>query len=309
MATSTLLDEESLNAALKYIWGQYKTWDSTSVMLKNKMVRWRDIILVLSIGGAILGTLSQQIVSWRINGTPTWLAATLGVLSGAALGLAAYFTNEVLRPETEAAAVQSRAAAEAFKREAYLLATGVPSSAAGITADGLLEKAKQIRSSVVNIVPVANTKHLDDMPPVGMAIDDYIAQRLDQQVDEYYLPQARVNADKLARGRKLSVLLGAVAVVLGIWSAQSTSVAGWVAVIGTVTAAIAARQYASRYQFLIVSFQATADRLQWLKTKWEIEGKNQPGDDAKNAFILSTEDTLSLENNAWMAEWIKKQDE
>lgn len=309
MATPTLLDKESLNTALKYIWGQYRTWDSTSVALKNRLVRWRDIVLGLSIGGAVLGTLSQQIDGWRIAALPTWLAATLGVLSGAALGLAAYFTKEVLSPEPEAAAVRTRSAAEAFKREAYLLATGVPPYADAATADGLLDKAKQIRSSVENIAPVAisSAQQQDGMPPVGMSVDDYVKQRVDQQVDEYYLPQKRINAQKLALGRRISFVLGAIAVLLGLWSARSASVAGWVAVIGTITAAIAARQYAGRYQFLIVSYQATADRLQWIKTKWELEGRSQPGDDAKNVFIVAAEDAIATENTAWMAEWTKKQ--
>jgi SMODS and SLOG-associating 2TM effector domain 1 len=311
VAAPTLLDKESLNTALKYIWGQYRTWDLTSVALKNRLVRWRDIVLLLSVSGAILGTLSQQIDAWRIAALPTWLAATLGVLSGAALGLAAYFTKEVLSPEPEAAAVRTRAAAEAFKREAYLLATGVPPYTGATTADGLLEKSNQIRASVENIAPVtvSSTQQQDGLPAAGMSVDDYVKQRLDQQVDEYYLPQARRNAQKLALGRKISFVLGAIALLLGLWSARSASVAGWVAVIGTITAAITARQYAGRYQFLIVSYQATADRLQWLKTKWELEGKNQPGDDAKNTFITATEDAIATENSAWMAEWTKKQDE
>ncbi len=309
MTTPALLDKESLNTALKYIWGQYRAWDLTSVALKNRLARWRDVVLVLSISGAILGTLCQQVDDWRIAALPTWLAATLGVLSGAALGLAAYFTKEVLSPEPEAAALRTRAAAEAFKREAYLLATGVPPYADASTTDELLEKAKQIRASVENIAPVtiSSAQQEDGMLPAAMSVDDYVKQRVDQQVDEYYLPQARINVQKLALGRRISFVLGAIAVLLGLWSARSASVAGWVAVIGTITAGIAARQYAGRYQFLIVSYQATADRLQWLKTKWELEGRNLAGDDAKHAFIVAAEDAIATENSAWMAEWSRKQ--
>ncbi len=310
MAAPSILNEESKNSALKYLWGQYRTWDLTSVSLKNKLRGWRDIIFVLSIGGAVLGTLSQQVNSW-IAGMPTWVAATLGVLSGVALGLAGYFSKEVLSPEPEARAVRSRAAAEAFKREAYLLATGVPPYDTITSTDALLEKARQIRAALDSVTLVVTTREQEQegMPPAGMSIDDYIKMRVDQQVDDYYLPQARNNTSKLALGRRISFVLGAIAVVLGIWSARSGSVAGWVAVIGTITAAIAARQYAGRYQFLIVGYQATADRLKWLKTKWEIEGRNQPGAAAKNAFILAVEDAIATENSAWMAEWTKKQGE
>lgn len=310
MADLILLDKESWNSALKYIWGQFRTWDLTSLALKNKVSRWREIVLVLSIGGAILGTLSQQIDSWKIAGMPAWLAATLGVVGGAALGAASYLTKEVLKstgPETDA--VRTRAAAEAFKREAYLLATGAPPFATATSADELLEKSKQIRSGVNSVSPLAITsaQEQEGLPAAGMSVDDYVKQRVVQQIDEYYLPQVRISTRKLSWGRKISLVLGAIAIVLGFWSAKSASVAGWVAVIGTITAAIAAYQYAGRYQFLIVSYQATADRLNWLKTKWEIDGKRQPGDAAKHAFIIACEDAIGTENTAWMAEWTNKQ--
>jgi hypothetical protein len=268
VATPILLDKESWNSALKYIWGQFKTWDATSLALKSKITRWRNIVLWLSIGGAILGTLSQQIDSWKIAGMPTWLAATLGVLSGAALGAASYLTKEVLSPGPEAGAVRTRAAAEAFKREAYLLATGAPPYATAASANELLDKAEQIRAGVDNIPPLAidSAEEQAGVPSAGMSVDEYVKQRVVQQIDEYYLPQVRVSAQKLALGRKVSLVLGVIAIALGFWSAKSASVAGWVAVIGAITAAIAAHQYAGRYQYLIVSYQATADRLKWLKT-------------------------------------------
>ena len=118
MATPILLDKESWNSALKYIWGQFKTWDATSLALKGKITRWRNIVLWLSIGGAILGTLSQQVDGWKIAGVPTWLAATLGVLGGAALGAASYMTKEVLSQGPEGNAVRTRAAAEAASKGA-----------------------------------------------------------------------------------------------------------------------------------------------------------------------------------------------
>jgi SMODS and SLOG-associating 2TM effector domain 1 len=308
VATPTLLDTESLNSALKYIWGQYRTWDSTAVALKSKMWRWRYIVLVLSIVGASLGTLSQQVSGWRVAEIPTWLSGTLGVLSGVALGAASYLTKEVLSSGPETNAVRTRAAAEAFKREAYLLATGAPPYATATNADQLLEKAQQIRAGVNNVSPLAVTSEQEQQgaPPAGMSVDDYVRQRVVQQIDEYYLPQVRLNTQKQALGRKVSLGLGALAILLGFWSAKSASVAGWVAVIGAITAAIAAYQYAGRYQFLNLSYQATADRLDWLKTKWEIDGRRQPGDDAKHAFIIAAEDAIATENSAWMAEWTRK---
>lgn len=308
MATPILTNKESWNSALKYLWGQYRTWDLTAQALKNNVSRWRNIVFALSIGGAVLGMLAKQVDSWKIATWPEWLPPALGVLGGLALGLAGYFTKELLSPGPEAKMVRARAAAEAFKSNAYLMATGAPPYASATDADELLTKSREIRASVEDLAPLALTsaQELEGIPSAPMSVDDYVRERVVQQSEEFYLPKVRINAKKLAMGRRLSLLLGALAVVLGVWSAKSASVAGWVAVIGAMTAAIAARQYAERYQFLSVSYQATADRLKWLKTKWELDTKAQSSVDAQHAFIRACEDAISTENSAWMAEWTKK---
>jgi len=109
----------------------------------------------------------------------------------------------------------------------------------------------------------------------------------------------------VAKTRRLSLILGALAAVLGIVAATYSSVAGWVAVIGTITASIAARQYAGRYQFLIVSYRAAAEKLEGLKARWEVERKIQAGAAADQKFIQACEEAISTENSAWMAEWTK----
>ncbi len=53
---------------------------------------------------------------------------------------------------------------------------------------------------------------------------------------------------------------------------------------------------------LIVSYQATANKLESLCTDWEISGKTEA--DGKR-FILGCEEVISVENSAWMAEFLK----
>jgi SMODS and SLOG-associating 2TM effector domain 1 len=307
MATPVSLDNDALNSALKYIWSQYRTWALTSRKYKNEVSRWRDIVLALSIGGAILGTLSQQLTVWNLGGPSSWWSRSVGFISGAALGLAAYFAKEIFSPDPEGKAVRARAAAEAFKSDAYLLAAGVPPYDTAATTEELFAKTEQVKKGVASLAPVTITveEKIDRMPSIPMSIDDYIKQRVDDQIG-YYSRAAAANSKKVAVGRRLSFILGAVAVVLGLVSATYASVAGWVAVIGTITAAIAARQYSGRYQFLIVSYHAVAEKLEWLKTRWEIERKTQGGTAPHHKFILACEEAISTENSAWMAEWTKK---
>jgi hypothetical protein len=310
MTTPILHDKDSWNVALRYIWSQYRVWAKTSRSYKNEVTRWRDVVLGLSIGGAILGTLSQQLEVWKLTGRAPWMGPMLGFLSGTALGLAAYFTRQALSPDPEDRAVRARSAAEAFKSEAYLLAVGAPPYDAATTADELLIRTEKVKKAIENLASTTITpeQKLAGLPSAPMSVEDYINLRVNQQINQYYLPEVEANTKKIAGGRKLSLALGALAVLLGLLSARFASVAGWIAVIGTITAAIAARQYAGRYQFLVVSYQATVERLESLKTRWEIERKSQVGTEPQNRFILACEEAISIENSAWMAEWTKKPD-
>ena len=300
------LDHDSLSAGLKYIWGQYRTWAVTARHYKNEVSRWRDIVLVLSIGGAVIGTLSQQLVVWNVASVSSWLVRGLGFVSAAALVLAAFFTKEIFSPDPEARAVRARAAAEAFKSQAYLLATGAPPYEAITTPEELFARPQRVQQAVENLAPLTITEaqKIERSPSVPMSMDEYVKQRVDDQI-EFYSRSADANTQKVAKTRRLSVILGALAAVLGIVATTYASVAGWVAVIGTITAAIAARQYAGRYQFLIVSYRAAAEKLEGLKARWEVERKIQAGAAADQKFIQACEQAISTENSAWMAEWTK----
>jgi hypothetical protein len=309
MATPIPLDNDALNSALKYIWSQYRTWAITSQTYKNEVTQWRDRVLALSIGGAILGTLSQQLIVWNAAYASSWFTRGLGFISAAALALAAYFTKEIFSPDPEGRAVRARAVAEALKSEAYLLATAAPPYNTALTTEELFEKPENLKESVKNVAPVTISaeQKVERILSVPMTVEDYADLRVNDQIS-FYTRQAAANAKKVATGRRLSLILGAASVVLGIVSARYASVAGWIAVIGTITAAVAARQYAGRYQFLIISYQAAADRLEGLRARWQIERRAQAGSAADHRFILDVERAISAENSAWMAEWTKKTD-
>ena len=81
--------------------------------------------------------------------------------------------------------------------------------------------------------------------------------------------------------------------------------AGWVAFFTTITASIAAYAYASRYQYLIISYQATANRLELFRTRWQASGMTDSDVEQRNRFILDCEEAISIENSAWIAETAK----
>lgn len=309
MATPILADQNSWESALKNTWGQYRTWALSSRVYKNDVTRWRNFVLILSIVGAIMGTVSQQANLWNLLKTPQWLPTGFGLFSGFALGLAAYYSKEALSPDPEAKAVRARSAAEAFKSEAYLLAANAPPYDTATTTAELAARTDRVKEAVANLAheTITSAQESEGMPTERLSVEDYIKRRVDEQIDRFYIPRARENAKKLAIGKYLSLTLGAIAVVLGLLSAKYVWIAGWMAVIGTITAAIAARQYAGRYQFLVISYQATIERLRWLKTEWAIASKTDPVA-AGNKLVVACEETISSENTAWMAEFTKKPD-
>lgn len=302
---TTPINDESLNFVLKYIWSQYRIWAITARQYRNEVSRWRDIVLALSIGGALVGTLSQQFVVWNLAPSTSWLVRGLGFVGAAALVLAAFFSREIFGTDPEGRAVRARAAAEAFKSQAYLLATGAPPYDA-MRPEDLFEKPVILNMAVENVAPltITDAEKADGLPSLPMSMEEYVKQRVDDQIT-YYSRSAIVNTEKVANSRMLSLMLGAVAALLGIVAGTYASVAGWVAVIGTITAAIAARQYAGRYQFLIISYRAVAQKLEALKVRWEIE-RTQNATAANEKFIEACEEAISVENSAWMAEWTKK---
>ena len=306
MAATVPFDNDSLNAALKTIWGQYRTWAITSRKYKNEVSRWRKIVLWLSISGAILGTLSQQLPTWGVVTAESWWSRGIGFAGGIALGLAAFFTKEIFRPDSEGRAVRARAAAEALKSQAYLIATGAPPYDSAST--DLFAKPDRVTKAVENLpsVTLQPEQKLERLISAPMTVEDYVQQRVDDQI-KYYTDSAIANEKKIATGRLLSWTFGAAGVILGFLATQRSSAAAWVAVIGTITAAIAAQQYSGRYQFLILTYQAAMEELGELKNRWVGERKNL-GVAADHKLVLAVEKVITAENSAWMVEWTKKTD-
>ncbi len=111
--------------------------------------------------------------------------------------------------------------------------------------------------------------------------------------------------NKMEKSKKIGLVLGIIAVILGALGSTGWT-AGWVAVISTIISSVAAYAYANRYQYLIVSYQATGNRLEILKTRWEISGKTDADTEERNQFICDCEGAISIENSAWMAELTHK---
>jgi hypothetical protein len=204
--------------------------------------------LLLTAIGAILGTLSQTLADHGTKGG-SWSSAPaiLGLVSGIIIALATFFTKEILSPERDRRWVRARSMAEALKSETYLFRAGVTPYDVPDAAEHLLDRTKDLLAKVsdVQAATLSAEQQRERLPSSPLSVNDYITERIDDQINNFYVPRARQYEALLARTRGISLGLGAVATVLGVIGMTGWT-AGWVAVITTITTAIAAYLYAGR---------------------------------------------------------------
>ncbi len=297
---------ESVDASLKYAWNQYRKYAGISRRLKTKIVKFRFAVLLFTIIGAIMGTLSLQYTVVNAEGLAT---EVFGILSALFIGIAGYFTKEVLNPELEKSWIVARSAAEAFKSEIYLFATNTPPFNLPNANHILLDNTKKIEDKISSTIIDERSekeKEKDDKKIVNipMSIDDYIKDRVLDQIN-FYSPNAVQNIRIINRWVKVKHFLGFCAVLIGVIGGFSffNINAGWVAVIGTLTLAITAYLYAGRFNYLSITYQSAAQKLEWLLAAWKISDESEK---ATEDFIIACENVISIENRAWMVELSKK---
>lgn len=292
----------ALLTPLASTWNRYKECAGTARELKSRLDRWRLWTLILAIMGTVLVTLGQQIPSIIASLGPQ--AGTIGKIVGLAgagvVALSTYFAREALSTESVQRWAKCRSAAESMKASTYLYRAGVPPFEGADRDEKLIDRRTAIEETLSGVELLVRTGESDTaFDPSPLTVEGYCQKRLDDQV-QFYQKRTDEYHKKTASLRALVFWLGAIAVILGVVSALKPLVVGWTAVIATVTAAISSYVQSQHYQILITTYQATSSRLETLRDKWIAGGK---ADASRNAFIQSCEDTLALENSAWVIQW------
>jgi hypothetical protein len=194
--------------------------------------------------------------------------------------------------------------AEALKAEAYLFRAAVPPYDGATVAVQLLERATEIVTTAkdVEVVSLTPEQRRERLPQGALTVPGYIEERVDDQINHFYRPRAKDYQARVARLRTIILTLGVLAAVLGAIGASGWT-AGWVAVMTTMMATLTAYVAAERYQYLIVSYQATARQLEVLKAAWMAQGQPEADVAKQHAFLRDCEEAISIENQGWMARW------
>ncbi|MFF0815605.1 DUF4231 domain-containing protein [Rhodococcus sp. NPDC003318] len=293
------------------MWDNRIRWSRAADSGKRRIGRARAAVLGLSSVGAIAATLTATVL--QTPGPLRVLAATTGAVC---LGLATvvsamYLTGDAIRRWTRA-----RATSEGIKQLVFRYRAGALSDG-GDALERLQEEYAEIEEASADLLTMIADVHFGGSAAPGpMSPREYVRDRVEAQVSGYYLPRAREHLARARRLRRLALTLSVVtavvaAVAAGVAGRAGTQAAGlapWVAVLTTLGGAVAAHRAACRYDFLAMSFAATAARLQRHLNRRRSQGS--PTDPVSwIRFVDECEAAIAAENASWMAKWCENKAE
>ncbi len=294
-------------AVLDTVADRQAAWSRAANQLKSRIDKARWVVLLLSVLGAILAATASQMQGAEPNvatlvAPRTWVAIT-GAVS---LAFATFFTQRLLGADHVAVWVRARAISERLKREAFKFAAATspyddPDRA---KAEAVLDvergKIEDDGSDLLQHLTLSQGQ--GSSPRTALSEADYIAKRITGQIGWYQ--KKAIHYRKITTALRLTELvLAALATLVTAVASVGKTVLGApfdfaaaTAVLTTVAGAVLAHIEASRFDFLVVTYLATARRLED-----RINRPHQPWSD----FVNDCENVLSAENTSWIAKWTK----
>ncbi len=262
--------------------------------MKRRIERARTASLAVAVSAAVFGALAgvlagpMPIPSRVLAGLAAFAAALLPVLRPA-------WSGRNLRDWTRA-----RSVSEALKSEVYLWLAQVGDYRDDPHGTTLGERTDRVRGDGADLLRhragIASEQRA--LPPVH-DIASYFTVRVTGQIDTYYRPRADALQTVLTWFRVAEVALAVLGVALGAVATAvgGSSLAPFIAVVTTITTALAVHVAATRNEYQLIEFLRTADRLEQLRSAAHTADSAQQLD----ALAASAEAVISIENKGWMA--------
>ena len=329
--------DKARQAAIDYVARQVDVWNRTAVSRKQVTITWRKRTFILILLGTFFGLLSQQIPfiegdlfkayeNVDLNNSVQLAHKIFAVCSALAIALASYAGTQILTSDLEKGQIKARATCEALKVQAFLYIMHAPPYATGKSEEILYERVEVILKEVRDIIPVISNgvkksnfrqsllkaisfgiykskvkSHWVQEFDVNMTFEEYFKDRVDDQINGYYLKKAAEFQEIVNRGNSISFLLGFVGVVIGTVAViVSGGLSMWIAFLSTASASITSYLHSNKYEYLMISYISTANKLELLSAKYQ----NIPEDDlqAQRKLVAETETIFAMEHNAWISE-------
>jgi hypothetical protein len=208
--------------------------------------------------------------------------------------------------------VKARAASEALKSEAFKYAAGAAPYDDPATANAALKKeSRKIELGVDDLrSELVQASKPGSAPTAPLTHDQYVEQRVRGQIDRFYNPKAnsyRAQASTLRAWEVFFALLATV-ITAAVGAMTKYPVTGFsfdlaalTSVLTTIGATILAHIQASRYDFLVTSYRATARRLEEELLDLKAPPARSPAD--WSTFVEHCESIIASENQSWVAKW------
>ena len=294
------MNEEEI---IRTLWSRHAQWSSAAARLKKHVSIWRAAMLMLSTGGAFLQTAAAALA-------PSTIASVAAVGGAVALATVPFIAVKLLGTERVRGWLRARSVSEGLKSEVFRFQAGAAPYDGEGRASKLVEAGRNLEVWVEALaVDLASVEARPSVPPGRLDPEGYVKLRVNDQIDGYYRPRARWNANRARLFRALEMTTAFMAAALGALMAALQLGAGasgggrggeWVAVITTIGGALAAHAAANRYDEQARIFFATARRLQDVRDDWIAKGRptaSEPWSELVNAC----EEAISVENRSWMA--------
>jgi len=292
----------AVSRALSDAWQAQAEWSSRASTLKTRIAGQRSRVLYLVAAAAFFGGLATWLTAaGTAPGTPVRVVSGTAAILAA---LAATMQRAAGQVKTVEQWNRARSVSEALKEAVYRYRTGTGRYAAD-RDNALRARVEEIvqRAQDLLAITVPN-KSPSREPPPDLDAAAYVERRVKQQIDGYYLKQVATLSASRARWQLAEQGLLYSGAIIGALAASlpAAPLAPWVAVATTIAGAVAAQAEASRFSHLIVSYQATADRLRAIESQFTDDRARGLTIDFE-ALVNRAEDAISVENQAWMAAW------
>ncbi|TQM31395.1 DUF4231 domain-containing protein [Nocardia bhagyanarayanae] len=309
-------DDEAVAA----LWARRMRWARAADAAKRRADRVRVAVLCLSGVGAIATAATATVL--RTSGLPQLVVAALGAVC---LALGTFLAAHFLTPAELRRWTRARAVAENIKQVIYRFRAGARPFRDDDALLRLHRAVGEIEESADDLLPFLTSNGADaagfaaSPPPPALTPDEYVRDRVQGQITGYYDRRAREYAARARRLRGVALLLGVAAtlvaalgaVLVGASSGSgrttwAANLSPWVAVLTTLGAGVAGYLAGRRYEFLVMSYSATARRLGQLLREWRAEGS--PTDEPRwTAFVDDCETVIAQQNETWVAKWAEPQ--